>query len=830
MKDIRSLVKSGEIKPEELFSSRAFYMHLKNIMMVALTDIKRNLRRSIGVVPCCMPSSNMTAYTDGTSVHINTLGPLIRTQPTLEKMYYANVGHMAHECCHILFTDFCESQNRYQSMFDMDMSFQWFRYEPSVNAVEIADFLNSHRNYRIYCSQIYHNLDNLMEDVYIENRMYDTFHGTFSLGQHIANDQLFEHTPSIEEMFEQMKAGKVRPIDLVLAILQIRALGYEPKSDGSIMADPVFGKVYQDIQNTLVDCKPFLDDLAWQKNSAKRSIDLNEAFARLFKYVLLTPIADDKDQKEPDGKEGKKGDPKRSESSNSSSSGSSGSDSGSSAESSDSESSSTGSKGSNSSSDSKGSSGSSKESKEDDNNLDSSKSGGAGSEKDGSDKSDESEKNDSGESNGTDSEENSEKEDANGTTDGSYDSAEKGDSDEKGDTESTPADAPDLTWDDLDNLLSSLKKALEDAGRDTQNDQDESLNASRPASIEVEDMDQEKVNKAKEESKNLASSGAVDRGADSAFKDIQKEEAEEEAEEKHEAGLRKEAGDIKSACEKAFGVTDTCGEWSYVIHRQPYVRDNDIDTYNSIYAGVKGEADSTVRKLNNVLKERERAGYSRGYTIGRFDSKSLVKSSFYEDGKCFKRRNDPTGTPKTAFAVLVDMSGSMEMYGKYERAREAAIMLDAVLKGVGCAYAIFGHTDDTNSTDIYAFKDFEKADKYDSYRLAGIRALYGNRDGAAIAYCAEKLLKRPEPKRVLIVISDGAPTEMAFADSGSALEDTKRVIEIYRQKKVVTFGAVIDGEVDHIRRIYGEKTLDLTEHGNLSTELTGLVKRFVVKR
>lgn len=801
MKDIRNEIASGRMKPEELFSSRAFYMHLKNIMMVALTDIKRNLRRSISVVPSCMPTSNMTAYTDGTSVHINTLGPLIRTQPTLEKMYYANVGHMAHECCHILYTDFCESQARYKTMFDSSDSFRWFRHEPSVNAEVIADFMNSHHNYWMYCFQVFHNLDNIMEDVYIENRMYDNFHGTFSLGQHIANDQLYEQTHSIEEMLAQMVAGKIRPIDLVLCILQIRALGYEPKTDGSVLTDTTYSVIYKDIHDTLIDCKPYLDDLAWQKNPQKRSRDLNEVFARLFKYVLLTPVADgdDKDDK----------DDKKSESSDSGSSKESGSKS-------------------DGSSDSKGSSGSSKESKEDDNNLDSSESGGTGSENDESDKSDESGKN-SSESKGTDSKDNSEKEeDASGTSDGSDDSAESGDS--KGNAESTPADVPDLSSDDLDSLLSSLTKALEEAGRDIQNDLDESGNASRPASEDIENMDQEKVNKAKEESKNLASSGAVDRNADSAFKDIQEEQAEEEAEEQHEKGLAKEAGEIKNAVSKAFGITDTCREWAYVIHRMPYVRDTDIDTYNSIYTAVKGEADSTVRKLNNVLKERERAGYSRGYTIGRFDSKSLVKSSFYEDGKCFKRKNDPTGTPKTAFAVLVDMSGSMESYRKYERAKEAAIMLDAVLKGVGCAYAIFGHTDDTNSTDIYAFKDFEKADKYDSYRLAGIRALYGNRDGAAIAYCAEKLLKRPEPKRVLIVISDGAPTEMAFADSGSALEDTKRVIENYRQKKVVTFGAVIDGDINRIRRIYGDKTIDLTDHGNLSTELTGLVKRFVVKR
>lgn len=782
MEDIRKEIVSGRMKPEELFSSQAFYRHLRNIMAVALTDLKRSLRRSITIHPFCDPKSCDTAWTDGSSVSVNTMGPLIRTQPSLTKMYYAVVGHVAHECCHILFTDFHESQKRMEPFLSDE--FYWYPKVPKTdNADEIINFLSGHRNYRRYCAQIYHSLDNIMEDVYIENRMYDTFHGTFSLGQKLGNQEIYEMSPTVEKMMETAVMDSNARINVVLQILQIRALGFTPKMEGTLAADPSLSSMWDDISATLKDCQPYLDDLAWQTDAVRRSNDLNEVFARLFKY-----LPEMKDEKEQNSDESGNGDSQ--EDSNESSSDSSAS---------------SGSKGGSGSSSSSGSSGSGS-----------------------STSSDSSEPSDSSESSGSSDDESGENSDKG--SDSTTENAGSGDDENSEENEEKSSGSPDsdLSEDDLKDLTDALVKALAEAGRDTESDEHEAANDDKPAS-RSDEMDEDKVNAAKKEDENLSESeNAADRGADRAFDDINQELNDEEAEKRHYSQMEKEAREIKKVCGSVFEGSGY-KEWDYVIHRS-YPDSYATDLYEEILSGVKGEADATIRKLNSVLKERERAGYSRGYTLGRFDSKALVKSTYYGDGKCFKRRNEPTGTPKTAFSVLVDMSGSMEADGKYEKARETAILLDAVLSGVGCAYSIFGHTCFDYTTDIYAFKDFESCDRYDKYRLVGIKAHLGNRDGAAIAYCCEKLLQRPEPKKVLIVVSDGRPTVCAFASSGDATSDTKTVIEHYRQKGVITFGAIIDGEIARIRNIYGARTIDLTESGNLSTELTGLVKRFVVKR
>ena len=77
----------------------------------------------------------------------------------------------------------------------------------------------------------------------------------------------------------------------------------------------------------------------------------------------------------------------------------------------------------------------------------------------------------------------------------------------------------------------------------------------------------------------------------------------------------------------------------------------------------------------------------------------------------------------------------------------------------------------------------------------------------------------------MIVISDGLPTENSFHPEMSDEEDAAAVAKEYAKRKVGIFGAVIDGDVERIRNIYGKHTLDLTDLSRLPQELGGLISR-----
>jgi nitric oxide reductase activation protein len=162
----------------------------------------------------------------------------------------------------------------------------------------------------------------------------------------------------------------------------------------------------------------------------------------------------------------------------------------------------------------------------------------------------------------------------------------------------------------------------------------------------------------------------------------------------------------------------------------------------------------------------------------RFNARDVV----HNDGKYFSRISVPDGKLRVCFGILVDESGSM--YGrKTESARRATILLEDTLRNLNVPFMICGHT--TGWSDevlIRSFVDFDTNDGKDRYRLADITAMYGNTDGGAITYVGEKLLKRPEEQKVLIVISDGQPSGTSFY-SYDYNEDTTMAVNYYRKKR-----------------------------------------------
>ena len=95
---------SSSYSTGEIFSSP----YLNEILQAIVTSACESLNRIPQVESICDPSSDFTACTEGTRVMINTLGPLIRERDTNWDKYTNVVGHVIHECGHVLFTDFIE--------------------------------------------------------------------------------------------------------------------------------------------------------------------------------------------------------------------------------------------------------------------------------------------------------------------------------------------------------------------------------------------------------------------------------------------------------------------------------------------------------------------------------------------------------------------------------------------------------------------------------------------------------------------------------------------------------------------------------------------------
>ena len=101
-----------------------------------------------------------------------------------------------------------------------------------------------------------------------------------------------------------------------------------------------------------------------------------------------------------------------------------------------------------------------------------------------------------------------------------------------------------------------------------------------------------------------------------------------------------------------------------------------------------------------------------------------------------------------------------------------------------------------------------------------------NRDGAALRFVAEKLSKRPETVKILILVSDGQPNGRGYFGT-AAEEDLRGIKQEYQRKGIVFVAAAIGDDKQNIERIYGDSFLDITDLNQLPAKLTAVVKRYI---
>jgi hypothetical protein len=99
-----------------------------------------------------------------------------------------------------------------------------------------------------------------------------------------------------------------------------------------------------------------------------------------------------------------------------------------------------------------------------------------------------------------------------------------------------------------------------------------------------------------------------------------------------------------------------------------------------------------------------------------------------------------------------------------EAAREALALFARALTAAGDEFAMWAYSGvGPERVDFYLLKSFEQAwDARVRERLAGLKPLAQNRDGAAIRHATSLLAGRASRQRMLIIITDGRPDDYAY--------------------------------------------------------------------
>ena len=128
-------------------------------------------------------------------------------------------------------------------------------------------------------------------------------------------------------------------------------------------------------------------------------------------------------------------------------------------------------------------------------------------------------------------------------------------------------------------------------------------------------------------------------------------------------------------------------------------------------------------------------------------------------------------------------------------------MYDAISKCLNVPLEITGFSDTGRASVMLLFKSFngKTSDEVLLDRMTdGLRYMSGNSDGEAIAWCYDRLERRREKKKLMIVLSDGSP---ASSRSGDIYQYTKDVISgIEKAHRADIIGIGI--EDDNVERLY----------------------------
>ena len=206
-----------------------------------------------------------------------------------------------------------------------------------------------------------------------------------------------------------------------------------------------------------------------------------------------------------------------------------------------------------------------------------------------------------------------------------------------------------------------------------------------------------------------------------------------------------------------------------------------------------------AQQVRRLVQIRAKVQTQYGVRKGKLDQSRLSRICYNAPGfseRVFKNRIENT-TLDAAVTVLVDMSGSMGG-DKFFFAYASAMLMNEVCHTLGIPLEILGFTDDYDPTTygnvaplmfIYkAFSDLHVADE--DLELAfscSSRHMHGNPDGENIIWAHDRLIRRKERKKLLLVMSDGCP---AASKSSCGLEEftLKAIKEIEASKHVDIYG------------------------------------------
>ena len=258
------------------------------------------------------------------------------------------------------------------------------------------------------------------------------------------------------------------------------------------------------------------------------------------------------------------------------------------------------------------------------------------------------------------------------------------------------------------------------------------------------------------------------------------------------------------------------------VHRIASVSEELKEEYQSIAGDLLHISKQLQKSVLQQMQDSRRGGKQTSLLMGRrLDAHALFRT----DSRVFYKNALPNERPGLCVGLLLDESGSMSWDDRATYARSTAIILYDFCQALGIPITVYGHSTHYG-VNLYSYAEFDAIDRDDRYRMMDISARGSNRDGAALRFVAERLVHRPEDIKLLMLVSDGQPADDGYGGT-AAEEDLRGIKHEYQRKGLLFVAAAIGADKENFERIYGDAFLDITDLTKLPVRLAGIIKRYI---
>ncbi|UIF34923.1 hypothetical protein KP715_04240 [Staphylococcus aureus] len=259
------------------------------------------------------------------------------------------------------------------------------------------------------------------------------------------------------------------------------------------------------------------------------------------------------------------------------------------------------------------------------------------------------------------------------------------------------------------------------------------------------------------------------------------------------------------------------------------------------YQESKQDVQYEIKDLIQIIKktiEREQRDARFNLTKGRLQ-KDLINWFIDDQYKLFYKKQDLSKSFDATFTLLIDASASM--HDKMAETKKGVVLFHETLKALNIKHEILSFSEDAFDSDEHAqpniineiinydYSTFEK----DGPRIMALEPQDDNRDGVAIRVASERLMRRNQHQRFLIVFSDGEPSAFNYSQDG--IIDTYEAVEMSRKFGIEVFNVFlsqdpITEDVEQtIHNIYGQYAIFVEGVAHLPGHLSPLLKKLLLK-